>query len=202
MVTIDRRTQIVNTAARLFSRHGYHNTSVRDIARELDLQGGSLYSHIEGKEEVLWDILDRAADEFLRTIRPIAASDLPPPEKLRTAIRAHVRVVTDDLAAATVYFHEWKFLGEPRREEFLARRNEYERIMRSIVEEGIDAGAFQDVDPKFATLLILSAVNWMYQWYRPDGPLSADEIADRFITLIFSGLEAEKVAAPAARGMV
>lgn len=198
----DRKSQIIHTAARLFRRHGYHNTSVRDIARELDLQGGSLYSHIDGKEEVLWDILDRAADEFLHAIRPIAASDLPPADKLRKAIHAHVRVITDDLAAATVYFHEWRFLSEPRRSVFLSRRNEYEDIMGGIVEAGIAAGDFQDVDPKFATLLILSAVNWIYQWYRPDGALSPDEIADRFIRLIFSGLETEKVAAEATRGIV
>lgn len=199
---VDRKSQIIHTAARLFSRHGYHNTSVRDIARELDLQGGSLYSHIDGKEAVLWDILDRAADEFLHTIRPIAMADAAPAEKLRAAIHAHVGVITDDLAAATVYFHEWRFLSEPRRSEFLTRRNEYEDSMRGIVEEGIAAGEFQNVDPKFATLLILSAVNWIYQWYRPDGALSPDEIADRFIGLLFSGLETEKVAADATRGIV
>lgn len=198
----ERKSQIIHTAARLFSRHGYHNTSVRDIARELDLQGGSLYSHIDGKEEVLWDILDRAADEFLQTIRPIAASDAAPAEKLREAIHAHVQVITDDLAAATVYFHEWRFLSEPRRSAFLSRRNQYEDLMRDIVEEGIAAGDFQDVDPKFATLLILSAVNWIYQWYRPDGALSPAEIADRFIGLIFTGLESERVAAEATRGFV
>lgn len=188
MDTNSRKDQIVDAAARLFSRHGYHATTVRDIARALDLQGGSLYSHINGKEEVLWRILDRAADNFLETLRPIAASDEPAAQKLRRAMRAHVRVVTGDLAAGTVYFHEWKFLSSDRREAFLARRDQYETLMRGIVEEGIAAGVFRDVDPKFATLLILSTVNWLYQWYRPHGPLSPDEIADRFIDIIFSGL--------------
>ncbi len=56
-----RREQIYNTAGTLFSRRGYAATSIRDIARELDLQGGSLYAHIDSKEDVLWAIVSRAA---------------------------------------------------------------------------------------------------------------------------------------------
>ena len=188
-----RKDQIVEAAARLFSERGYHGTSVRDIARALNLKGGSLYSHIEGKEELLWLILESAAREFLDALRPIVESDLPPAEKLRAAIRAHVRVVTGDLAAATVYFHEWKALQGERRERFLAYRREYERLLRHIVEEGMAAGALDPgADPKFATLLILSAVNWLYQWYRPDGPLTPEEIAERFARLILGGIGASE----------
>lgn len=184
-----RKDQIIKTAARLFSRQGYHATSVRDLARELDLKGASLYSHISGKEDVLWHILEEAAQQFLGAIEPIAISDMPPLEKLRAAVRAHVRVVTGNLDAATVYFHEWKALQGERREQFLAYRRAYERYWRQIVEEGLAAGVLNPkADPKFATLLLLSAVNWLYQWYRPDGPLSPDEIAERFTTLLLEGL--------------
>ncbi|MDQ7028636.1 MAG: TetR/AcrR family transcriptional regulator C-terminal domain-containing protein [Ardenticatenia bacterium] len=134
----------------------------------------------------------------MEALRPIVESDARPVEKLRQAIRAHVRVVTGDLAAATVYFHEWKALQGERRERFLAYRREYEGLLRRVVEEGMATGALNpQADPKFATVLILSAVNWLYQWYRPDGPLSPDEIAERFGHLILSGIGAgaEKVLA-------
>lgn len=185
----DRKEQIYETAAQLFATRGYNGASIRDIARELDLQGGSLYSHIATKEQLLWTILDRAADQFLDTIEPIAASTLPPEEKIRAAVRAHVGVIAANPEAATVYFHEWKFLTSPRREQFLARRRRYEQAMRSIIAEGIDAGAFRpETDPKFATLAVLSIVNWLYTWYDPEGPLSPTEIADTFLSLLFNGL--------------
>jgi hypothetical protein len=109
-------------------------------------------------------------------------------ERLRDAVRAHVRVITGNLDAATVYFHEWRYLGEPRYSEFLARRRRYEQLMRGLVADAVTSGDFLRVDPKWATLLILSATNWLYQWYDPGGSLAPDEIADRFIELIFQGL--------------
>ncbi|HBY95549.1 MAG TPA: TetR/AcrR family transcriptional regulator [Chloroflexi bacterium] len=188
-MAVDRKEQIYETATQLFAWRGYNGASVRDIARQLDLQGGSLYSHITTKEELLWTILERAADQFLGVIEPIAWSDLSPAEKLRAAVHAHVGVVASNLEAATVYFHEWKFLTRPRREQFLARRRLYEHAMRAIVSEGVAAGVFRpQIDPTFATLAVLSIVNWLSTWYDPDGPLSPAEIADTFLSLLLNGL--------------
>src|SRR5438105_1172868 len=99
-----RIEQLSAVAARLFRQRGYHGTSIREIARAIDLQGGSLYAHIAGKEDLLWTICERAAAQFQAAVRPIAGSDLDPAAKLRRALRAHVGVVAGDLDAATVYF--------------------------------------------------------------------------------------------------
>lgn len=96
-----RREQIYSTAGALFSRRGYAATSVRDIARELDLQGGSLYAHIASKEEVLWALVSDAAERFFAAVRPLALSGAPAAERLRGMIQAHIRVVTDQLERAT-----------------------------------------------------------------------------------------------------
>src|SRR5437867_4142503 len=165
-MALDRKEQIYSTARSLFSQRGYHATTVRDIARELNMQGGSLYAHIESKEDVLWEIVNRAADQFLGAVEPIMASDKSAPEKLREMVRAHVKVVADNLADATVFLHEWKFLGEERRNAIAARRDRYEGLYRHVVEEGIHSGEFAPADPKMAALLVLSAVNWMPQWYK------------------------------------
>src|SRR4051794_29847351 len=96
-VTDTRREQIFAAASALFSERGYDSTSVRDIARALDLQGGSLYAHIASKEDVLWEIVSRAADAFEQAIAPIAVAALPAPERLRRMIVAHVGVVVGQL---------------------------------------------------------------------------------------------------------
>ena len=188
-MALDRKEQIYSTARSLFSERGYHATTVRDIARELNIQGGSLYAHIESKEDVLWEIVNRAAEQFLGAVEPIVASGKSPADKLRDMVRAHVQVVAGNLADATVFLHEWKFLGEERRRAIAERRDRYENLYRRVIEEGVQLGAFADTDPKMAALLVLSTVNWLPQWYKSSGPLSPPEIADRFSELVLRGLE-------------
>jgi AcrR family transcriptional regulator len=184
-----RKEQIYSTARSLFSERGYPATTVRDIARRLNMQAGSLYAHIESKEDVLWEIVNHAADQFLEAVAPIAASDIPPAVKLREMVRAHVRVLADNLPDATVFLQDWKHLSEPRRQSILERRKRYEALYRRVIEEGVRSGHFSPAaDPKMGALLVLSAVNWMPQWYRPDGPLSPVEVADAFTELILKGL--------------
>ena len=183
-----RKSQILASAERLFRQKGYLATSIRDIADALGLKGGSLYSHVGGKEQLLWEIASRAAGKFFAAVEPIIAADEPVPLKLRRAIVAHVGVITRNLDAAAVYFNEWRHLSEPQRAKFARRRDEYEALFRGIMREGIRSGIFAPVDEKFAALLVLSALNWTYQWYRPDGPMSPDEIGRTLADLLCNGL--------------
>ena len=187
-VTSQRKEEILAAAERLFAERGYEATSVRDIAEALHLQGGSLYAHIDTKEDLLWALLTAAADRFFAAVEPIARSELVPIEKLKRAVAAHVQVITDSARAAAVYMNEWRHLSEPRRSAFAARRDAYERMFRDIVREGIREGTLADVDEKFATLLILSSINWIYQWYRPDGPMTPEEIARKLTDMLLNGL--------------
>jgi AcrR family transcriptional regulator len=186
-----RREQIYNTAGALFSRRGYAATSVRDIAGELDLQGGSLYAHIKSKEDVLWAIVSRAAEQFLAAARPLAASDTPAPARLRGMIRAHIAVVTGRIEQATVFLQDWKYLSSPRREQIGALRDEYEGLYRATIADGVARGEFAPTDPKLAATMVLSAINGVHAWYRPAGPLSPDEIAERFADMLLNGLKVE-----------
>jgi len=187
-VVVQRRDELLAAAERLFAERGYHATSVRDIAEALQIKGGSLYAHIESKDDLLWQIVSAAAERFFGAVGPIVQSDLLTVEKLRRVIAAHVGVVTGNLNAAAIYSNEWRYLGEPRRREFAERRNEYERIVRGLVHDCIREGTFADVDEKFAALLILSATNWIYQWYRPDGSMTPEEISRKLTDMLFNGL--------------
>lgn len=187
--TIHRKDELLAAAERMFSERGFQATSVRDIAECLDLKAGSLYAHMESKDDLLWEILQAAADRFFAAVEPIIASNLLNSEKLRRLIAAHVRVITDNLAAASVYTTEWRHLSPDRRQQFAARRDAYEAMVRDLVRKCIHEGTFAYVDEKFATLLVLSSLNWIYQWYRPDGPMSPEEIARVLTDLLFNGLK-------------
>jgi AcrR family transcriptional regulator len=185
-----RREQIYNTAGALFSQRGYAATSVRDIARELDLQGGSLYAHIASKEDVLWAIVAGAAEQFFAAVRPIVAAGLATPERLRAMIAAHVGVVATQPERATVFLYDWKYLSPPRREAIAAQRDEYEALFRAVIAEGIAAGAFAPADPKLAATLVLSALNGIPGWFRAAGPLGATDVAEGFAGMLLRGLVA------------
>ena len=190
-VTIEtkRRQQIEDVASALFRERGYAGTSVRDIAQALNLQGGSLYAHVASKEDVLWSIVSRAADRFNELVGPIAASGTPPAERLRGMIRAHVAVVTSTQRDAAVFLHEWRLLSVDRRAALAARRDAYEAMFRQVIAEGSAAQVFRPVDARLTAMALLSALNGIATWYRPDGVLSAEEIAGQHADLFLHALE-------------
>jgi len=184
----ERRTEILEAALGLFSKKGYHDTSMQDLGEALGLQRGSLYTHIRSKEELLLAIVKRGAEEFLKALLPVEDMEAPAPERLREAMRRHIGVVARNLEAATVFFHEWRFLPETARQDVLKDRDRYEGVFRSILDDGIREGTLRPHDTRLSATLALSAGNWLYQWYDPKGRLTADEIADRFSNFILEGI--------------
>lgn len=185
---MDRRSQILHVAGHLFSQRGYHATSIRDLARALNLQGGSLYAHIASKEELLLEVVRQAAQKFQEVLESLEGG---PVEKLKALVRGHLRVIAEELPRATVFFHEWKHLSPPYLEEAKALRRRYEEGVQRVVEEGVRAGAFRVEDVRLATLFLLSALNWTYQWYRPDGPLSLEELSEAYAGMLLRALGVE-----------
>ena len=175
MVETTRRREIEDAASSLFHEHGYSGTSVRDIARALDIQGASLYAHVTSKQDVLWSIVERTATRFEAAAEAaLAGADGPVPgpgSRLAALVRAHVGVITDDVERASVFVHEWRSLVGERRAAIGKRRDAYERRFRTEIADGIAAGTFAPVDPIVAAAFILTALNGLVTWYRPDGRL-------------------------------
>ena len=178
-----RRDQLVDVATSLFSEHGYEGTSVRDIAEAAGIRAASVYAHVAGKEDFLYRIVADAAERFMAGVEDAVGSTDDPLEQLRLAMRAHVRVVAEDVRAARVFHHEWRALTGERLEEVIALRDRYEGLWDVIV------GRLPGKRPrKLSRLLVLSAANWVYTWYDPEGSLSPDEVADGFTDLLLRGL--------------
>jgi TetR/AcrR family transcriptional regulator, cholesterol catabolism regulator len=183
-----RREQIEDVASALFSDRGYRATSMRDIARELDLQGASLYAHIPSKEAVLASIVERAAERFHQAIQPIAHGPGSAAGRLRRMIDAHVRVVASSPQRAHVFLFEWVSLGEERREAVSRSRDAYEEQFTTVIAEGIASGELALQDARMAAVFLLSAMNALAHWYRPEGPLGPEAIAEQYADLFLHGL--------------
>jgi AcrR family transcriptional regulator len=181
-----RRQELSRQAARLFAQKGYHGTSIGDLAEALGVQKGSLYAHIQGKEDLLYETMREGAEAFHAALDAIPET-LPATEKVRLALRGHLRVVADQLEVATVFVQEWRYLEGARRDEIVSERRRYEERIRDLFREGREQSELRtDLDEHVAALLFLSAANWAYTWLRPDA--DTDALADRFYALLVDGV--------------
>jgi len=181
-----RRSELTRQAARLFAEKGYHGTSIGDLAKAMGVQKGSLYAHIESKADLLWEVAHDGAEAFHAAL-DLVPDELRATEKIRLALRAHLRIVAEQLDVATVFIREWRYLQGERRDEFIAERRRYEERFRAFFREGRELGELRtDLDDASATLLTLSAANWAYTWLRPGA--DTDALADRFHALMLDGM--------------
>jgi TetR/AcrR family transcriptional regulator, cholesterol catabolism regulator len=181
-----RRQELSRQAARLFAQKGYHGTSIGDLAEALGVQKGSLYAHIEGKEDLLYETMRDGASAFHAGLDAIP-EQLKATEKIRLALRAHLQVVADQLEVATVFVQEWKYLEGERREEIVVERRRYEERIRELFREGREQSELRtDLDESVAALLFLSAANWAYTWLKAGA--DTDTLADRFYALLMDGM--------------
>ncbi len=181
-----RRLELTRAAARLFAEKGYHGTSVGDLADALGVQKGTLYSHIDAKSDLLWEIANEGALAFQSALDAVP-DDVPAVERIRAALRGHLRVVAEQLDIATVFTREWRYLEGERRDAFVAERRRYEERIRALFREGRERGELRaDLDDATAARLALSAVNWAYTWLHPGA--DTDALADRFTALLLDGM--------------
>jgi AcrR family transcriptional regulator len=190
-LTRERGEEVYEAALRLFREKGYHATSMQDIAAVVGLYKGSLYHYIGGKEDLLVQVFERAMGALLDEVEAIASDvALGPTAQLRAIILAHVQAVATNLDALTVYLHEWRALGGESLARVRAQRERYVELVNAVVERGFVLGEFRVQDARVATLGLLGMCNWLCQWYRPGGRLSASEIGERFADLVLDGVRA------------
>jgi AcrR family transcriptional regulator len=181
-----RRRELTRTAARLFAERGYHGTSIGDLAEAMGVQKGSLYAHIDSKQDLLYEATREGAQAFHAALDSVPEG-VPATERIRLALRAHLRVVAEQLDVATVFTREWRYLEGERALEFLSERRRYEERIRALFREGREVGGLRsDLDDGAAALLVLSAANWAYTWLKPEA--DTDALADRFFALLLDGI--------------
>jgi AcrR family transcriptional regulator len=182
------REKILEAAAHIFSEKGYHAASMQDIAHYVNLQKASLYHHVSSKQEILLELLDRALDILIMRIGSVASLKIPPEEKLRKAMHVYLESLLEQRELSAVLLFEHRSLDAELKSRHLPRRDRFETIWRGIIQEGVDAGKFECEDPAQATRALLGVMNWTITWFKVDGLLSIEDIADQYANLFFQGL--------------
>lgn len=185
---INRREQIADVAARLFREQGYTATSMRHLASEIGIEAASIYNHFSGKEEILQRICFRMAEEFMQEVQAVKMQGVPASQLLEEAITRHVKLIVRHLDEAYVFLHDWKCLSGEHLLRFSDMRSQYTQAFQDIIASGTRSGEFSIVDPQLTALTVLSAINWIHEWYRPDGRLSAEEVAANLSKMLINGI--------------
>jgi AcrR family transcriptional regulator len=181
------QVEILKSAAAAFRRHGYHGATVEHIAAALRMKKGNLYYYFRNKEEILFACHQYSLDKLLAILEQIEQRDGPADDKLRELIGASVHTILDELQG-TALFLDLEALSPAHRRAVIARRDRFDRGVRQVLDQGVNAGSFGAIDVKLLSFAILGAINWIPRWYQPDGPSSSQEIADRFSDFLIGGL--------------
>ena len=182
------REDILEAAAQVFRQKGFHGASMQDIAKAVNLQKPSLYHHVSSKQEILLALLDRALELLLERISLISDQDLPADKKLREMIRAYLQILAENTDLSAVLLFEHRSLERKQHARHVPNRDKFEALWRNVLKEGVDAKLFACDDPALTTRAILGILNWTITWYRPDGPMQIDQIADHYSDLMLNGL--------------
>lgn len=183
-----KANQIRRVITRLFARDGYHGTSMRAIARELGMHPSSLYHYFNSKEEMLFKLLDATMDEALEVLEEICARRIPATEKLTQVLGFYVRYYAGDQARLHLLLSERHVLSPRSQRILITKERRYVGLFRQIFEELAAEGRTKAIPPSVATFAFLGMVHYTVKWYRRNGPVGLDRLAEFFVEIFTRGI--------------
>ncbi len=190
METKHKLREICRIAARVFYEKGYDGASMQDIANAVHLTKAGLYHHVRSKDRLLYEIMSYGMDILDETVLQRVKHIADPQEKLRQTIVGHIDLIVRarDLEI-TVILHENRSLKGVLRKKINARKREYIQFLEDLIAQvQQQAGGRPLLSPQIAAFALLGAVNWLYQWYRPEGPVKQNELAQTYVDFFLRGL--------------
>lgn len=191
-----KREAVLRTAAQLFNEKGYHAVSLDEVAERLNVTKPTLYYYVKSKDDILAECV-RSGLELMQAA--IARSDEAGGtaiDKLVAAMRKYTEIVTMDFGKCLIRVGEDPLPPDSRR-EVRRLKAAIDLEFRHLIEQGIAEGSLRDVDPKLAAFTLAGALSWIGRWYRADGPLTPDQIAEQCIGVLMGGLALPPPARPA-----
>lgn len=184
--------EILQAAAALIAERGFRAVTIDDISASLGFTKSVVYYYLKSKNDILSRIFSKIYESYFEAIDAIVNSDGSPEKKMNEAIRQHALKVMGNRDWTAIYFREEAELDEKQRRLVVRKKRQYDAAIERIYQEGVEAGVFRDIPSHIAVAGILGTCNWLYTWYNPNGPVSAEEIADHYATLLAGGFQVGK----------
>lgn len=182
------REDILEAAAQVFRQKGFHGASMANIAEAVNLQKASLYHHVSSKQEILFELLDRALELLLERVSPLAAQSIPAEERLCQMIREYLQILAENTDLAAVLLFEHRSLEGKQHARHVPNRDKFEALWRNVLADGVRTKRLVCDNIPLTARAMLGIMNWTITWYRPSGALTIDQIADQYSKLLLNGL--------------
>jgi AcrR family transcriptional regulator len=184
----DRSAAICRTAAEVICEKGFNAASMNDIAAAANLTKAGLYYYTTGKQDLLYRIIDFAMSTVEREVIDVCRGIKDPQERLEQIIRRHVELVTDGGEAISILSDEVNCLRKPQKRQIIERKRCYLELVRQTLRELQAQGRLRNLRPEIATFNMFATILGMPRWYRNDGKLNAQEIADEIVAFLRGAL--------------
>ncbi len=188
MKITDRKTEIINVAAKLFKEKGYSAVTMRDIAQAMDIKAASLYNHIKSKQEILVLIIIEIAEEFTKIMNEVLISNESAISKIERIIQLHIDITLRNPDALACLNNDWMHLTNAELLHFIKMREEYENNFKTIVKQGIANGEIKNYNLDVIIFSILSTLRTLYIWYNKTNKLSSKALTDNMIKVLLNGI--------------
>ena len=182
-----KRDAVIRAAARAFNRHGFHYTSLDDIAATLGVSKPTIYYYVESKEQLLFECFQAGLEIIREGLRKVEDAPLPARERLIEVVRHYAAAVASEFGWCMVRAED-QDLGPRLSAHIRELKAQIDRGMRQLLEAGIEDGSIEPCDPKMTAFAMAGALNWIAHWYRENGPMSAAELAEEFVKVFERGL--------------
>lgn len=194
-----RRAEILEAAAALFDELGFHRTTTAAIADRVGTAKATVYHYFRAKHDILHAIHDEWIDELLQRFEATEATSSDPVEVVRSVIRDIVGLIAERPGHVRVFFEFFRELPPDLLASARVKRDRYEELVESAILRGMKEGVIAWQDPRTASFALFGMCNWAYQWYRPGGRLTQEEIADHLFRIFMTGVASRSYAEQAPR---
>jgi len=191
---IDRREEIIGVACDLFFSKGFGAASMRDIADQIGFTQAAIYYHFRSKDEILFALIDDFTDRLYKLLDRVMHETGDPVEDLKRAICAHVMASRTHYREIKLVIEDKKLLSQPFADQVRERELLIYGLYKSRIEELAAAGLCSPIAPSVATFTTLAAINFVYQWYRPNGAMKLEVVAQQTVQMLIDGLIARRPA--------
>ncbi len=188
----DTAAEILKAARQLFYEKGYEAASTREISARVGISKAALYHHFRNKEEILFRICMEAADELVDNMRRAIArnvgSDKSLKEQLTDILIEYLRTYLKNENFNKILFHDMEYLPEDKKRIILDKEKENVHQLRAFLVSLMDQGIVRRINPTVMTFSLISSLHWLYFWFKPQGPLSLEDVAQEIADLFLHGM--------------
>lgn len=184
-----RRQEIFSIATRLFYEKGYTQTSTKDIADAAGILKGSLYAHVDSKEDILLAVVEDIHTRFDANLKAVDELDVPPYDRLLAFLTGHLQVALSALEYHIIYSRDWRSLSPHRYQTIRDRRDTYQSRLADLLAAAQVAGRVRDdVDPRLLAITALTMLNSVHMWFKPGRGYDGADVRDAYLGVVLHGI--------------